>query len=59
MLCSNMDRRNEGEEVNDTIHVEPVVRGERRAPGVYYEDRYRLTAPTFSGKEPLEQFVSE
>jgi len=59
MFSSNMDRRNEGEEVNDTIHVEPVVRGERRAPGEYYEDRYRLTAPTFSDKEPLEQFVSE
>jgi len=54
-----MNQRDEGEEVNDTIPVEPVVRGEGRAPGEYYEDRYRLTAPTFSGKEHLEQFVRE
>jgi len=54
-----MDQKNEGEEVNDTTHVEPVVRGERRAPGKYCEDRYRLTTPTFSGEEPLEQFASE
>jgi len=61
-----MDLWNESEEVNDTIHIEPVVRGEMRATREYYEDRYRLTAPTFthpphssSGEEPLEQFVHE
>jgi len=49
----------EGEEENDAIHVEPVVRGGTRAPRENYEDRYRLTAPTFSGEEPVEQFVDE
>jgi len=50
---------NEVEEDNDAMPIEPVVRGETRSPRELYEDRYRLTAPTFSGEEPVEQFVHE
>jgi len=51
--------RNEGEEDNVDINVEPVVRKEVRIHREFYEEKYWLTVPTFSGEEPVEQFVQE
>jgi len=50
---------NEGEEDNVDINVEPVVREEVRIHRECYEEKYRLKVPTFSGEEPVEQFVQE
>jgi len=50
---------NEGEEDNVAKPIEPVVKKEVRVPREFHEDRYRLKAPTFSGEEPVEQFVQE
>jgi len=51
--------KNEGEEDDVDINVEPVVREEVRVHRECYEEKYRLKAPTFSGEVPVEQFVQE
>jgi len=51
--------RNEGEEDTIDINVEPVVREEVRVHRECYEEKYRLKVPTFSGEEPVEQFVQK
>jgi len=51
--------RNEGEEDNVGINIEPVVEEEVRVHRECYEEKYRLKVPTFSGEEPVEQFVQE
>jgi len=42
--------RNEGEEDNIAISIEPVVKEDVRVHRECYEDKYRLKAPTFSDK---------
>jgi len=50
---------NEGEEDDIDINVKPVVREVVRVHREYYENKYQLKVPTFSGEEPVEQFVQE
>jgi len=45
---------NRGERDNVAIPVEPV-----RVRRELYEDKYRLEAPTFTGKEEVEKFIQE
>jgi len=47
----------EGERDNN-VPMNPVIE-KRRAPRELIEDRYRLKAPTFTGKEEVEQFIQE
>jgi len=51
--------RNEGEEDNVAIPIEPVVREDVIVHKECYEDKYRLRVPTSSGEEPVEQFIQE
>jgi len=50
---------NEGEEDDVAIPIEQVVLKKVRVPRELNEDRYRLKAPTFLGKEAVEQFIQE
>jgi len=47
----------EGKRDNNVVLMDPVIE-ERRAPRKVSADRYRLKAPTFTGKE-VEQLIQE
>jgi len=48
----------EGELDNDAVFIDPAME-EKRTPRELGADRYRLKAPTFTGKEEVEQFIQE